>query len=288
MFIIMFAIALAQIYIFKNMKAFAAAATGKPTQIVKLRQEGSFNYVGVNVNGKVIIAMYDIGFDGDLIMPKSVVDTIPGLTLVKTAEGGRSEYSGATVQIGDGPPLQATIMAGGARTVGGKELDEILMGPRLVAASGYTPVLTQGDPRLVPVGMSVIAAAIEVPLRKATEEENPSHIPIITPHVKINGKTIERMHYDTGASVTFILKGEADRLGIVRNKNHNATVTMQVGDSEPFSTTIAVSNVGFNTISTEDAQKAGYTPIWSATGQPRLVPKGTRITADVARRIHIA
>ena len=271
LFVIVFIIGLATpLYVLRKTRAF------KATRIVQIRQEGSYNYVGIKVNGKVIIAMYDTGKVGDLSIPTSIASTIPGLTgtplrtqqfcgVADCREGGVYK---ATVQIGDGPPISAEVDVGHER---------VLIGPRLIAASGYTVVLTAGNPRLVPTGMSTPTSADQIPLERDPGTTGPTHIPFIN-RVKINGKSVERMRYDTGASVSFLLTDEAIRLGIHdpsrRNVRQTKTITMQIGDTPPFQTQIEIIPEGFNTISTADAYKAGYTAVWSATG-PALVRNTT-------------
>lgn len=260
------------LYVMRKTRAF------KATKVLQLRQSQSYVWVGMKVNGKNILAMYDTGKYGDLSIPESLARTIPGLTgtgtpISSTRYAGielqevREEYN-ATIQIGDGPPLTAKVDVGSNET-------PVLLGPRLVAESGYTPVLTMGNPRFVPQGMTTVAA-VEVPLERDPGTTGPTHIPFV-PMVKINGKTVQRMRYDTGASVTVLLFDEARRLGI-GTRLKRPTVTMQIGDTKPFTTRIGLLEQGFNSISTADAQKAGYTAVWSAMG-PRLVPKGTTITA---------
>jgi predicted aspartyl protease len=255
----------------------------RPTRIVILQQTGSYNYVPIKINGHTVQALYDTGVPGDLHMPQSIANSI-GLTgppdRILNQKVGTVGYD-VTVQIGDAPSIAAKVVTGNVTSALGQSYNYVLLGARPIVDSGYVPVLTQGSPRLIPVGTPIVAA-VEVPLSPATSA--PRHVPTLP--VKINGKTIT-MYYDTGASHTILKQEDAIRLGISFSASAGGilkatirTVTMQIGDTPPFQTKIAISPRVVNSISTADAQRAGYTPVWSGN-RPRLVPHGSSIIAPV-------
>lgn len=277
--------------------AFAVAPTVAPRSIttVPLRENKSYSEVPIKVNGKPIFALYDTGKMGDLSIQKQIADSI-GLTQhqpIKTelfygvlGKAEKRPVYRVTVQIGDSKPIT---------TEADIHPEVTLLGPNLVVKSGYTPILTGGAPKLVPTGTSIVAP-VTVNLSRSPGKTGPIHIPILT--VLINGKPVI-MHYDTGASESFLLRRDAVRLGLdiskkvtfgglgpsLKTTGSELTVMMQIGDTKPFQTQLNIYEQGFNTISTADVVKAGYTPVWNSN-KPQLVPRGTRVVAavDVAPR----
>lgn len=237
---------------------------------------------------------YDTGTYKTVIRKKDAIEFGFGLLVPDRYETSKVGFTSEKVespiykimmQIGDTPPFETEVK------IGITEVEDVIpsyMSHEDMMKSGYIPILYGKESILVPPG--TITPDSDVQIKYGGGKLG--YFPYMD--VNINGQLVT-LRVDTGVNVTTIRMSDFMRWGLgskfarpnieegegivsfdpseLTNEplNLNAEVTMQIGNSEPFQTTISVvPDTILNFIGEKDIQKSGYAQIWNK--RLKLVP----------------